>query len=153
MAVRFNFLTKTILRDRSILKLVIKELFIKEKKILERLDYIFCDDAYLLDLNRSFLNHDYYTDIITFDMSLTDQIVGEIYISVDTVRLNSERFKTTFSSELHRVIFHGALHLCGYGDKSRMEVKQMRSLEDRYLKKYARRISSTNPSFSRKHMG
>jgi probable rRNA maturation factor len=101
------------------------------------LNYIFCTDEYLLQVNRDFLQHDYYTDIITFDLSDTSKRVsGEIYISVDRVKDNALTQGVSFTEELHRVIFHGALHLCGYKDKKPAEVKAMRSAEDKYLELY-----------------
>ncbi|WP_203295105.1 rRNA maturation RNase YbeY [Luteirhabdus pelagi] len=100
------------------------------------LTYVFCDDDYLLQLNEKFLNHDTYTDIITFDYSLGKELHGEIYISVDRVKENAETFKVTFDAELRRVMIHGILHLCEHEDASKEEKEQMRALEDRYLKKF-----------------
>jgi probable rRNA maturation factor len=98
------------------------------------LTYIFCTDAHLHGINLQFLAHDDYTDIITFDLSEREgEIIGEIYISVDRVRENAEKFKTTYDRELHRVIFHGALHLCGLRDKKPAEQKAMRAAEDEAL--------------------
>lgn len=109
---------------------------LSEKKHILSLDYIFCTDEALYERNLQFLNHDTYTDIITFDLSeSTGQIIGEIYISIDRVKDNSLRFEQSFDDELHRVIIHGLLHLCGYGDKKKAEKEKMRTLEDRYLKK------------------
>tara|TARA_R110002072_G_scaffold22615_1_gene79391 strand:+ start:224023 stop:224439 length:417 start_codon:yes stop_codon:yes gene_type:complete len=96
--------------------------------------YIFCDDEYLLKLNRQFLEHDTLTDIISFDNSLGKQIHGEIYISVERVAENSTIFKTNFTDELHRVIIHGILHFCGYKDKSDTEEVEMRRKEDEALR-------------------
>ncbi|RYY86020.1 MAG: rRNA maturation RNase YbeY [Chitinophagaceae bacterium] len=102
-------------------------------------NYIFCDDAYLLEINRSHLNHDTYTDIITFPYNLSGQpIQSEIYISVERVRENAAGFGVPFLEELHRVIFHGLLHLCGYKDKTKADQKAMRSREDYWLKQYSR---------------
>jgi len=101
------------------------------------LSYIFCDDAYLLQINRQFLDHDTFTDIITFDLSETDyDLTGEIYISVERVQENAAKFKTTYAHELHRVIFHGALHLCGFKDKKEADKKEMRRQEDVCLEAY-----------------
>jgi probable rRNA maturation factor len=126
------------LPNRQKLKGFIATIFTKEgKRKLESLNYIFCTDEYLLQVNRDFLQHDYYTDIITFDLSDTHQRVsGEIYISVDRVKDNAATHGVSFTEELHRVIFHGALHLCGYKDKKPAEVKAMRNAEDRYLGLY-----------------
>lgn len=98
------------------------------------MNYIFCSDKRILEINRQFLKHDYYTDIITFDLSESPKITAEIYISLDRVRDNAKTQATTLQSELHRVIFHGALHLCGYGDKTKEEVKIMRGKEEMYLR-------------------
>lgn len=102
-----------------------------------RLDYIFCSDAYLLDMNKQFLDHDTFTDIITFDLSETEQEVkGEIYISIERVRENAAKFRVSEEQELHRVIFHGALHLCGFADKKAADKKEMTLQEDNCLALY-----------------
>lgn len=133
--IRFFFENKSVsLRDRTRLKAFIKTLFKREGKKLDSVNYIFCSDKRILEINRQFLNHDYYTDIITFDLSESAQITAEIYISLDRVRDNAKTQATTLQSELHRVIFHGALHLCGYGDKTKAEVKVMRGKEESLLR-------------------
>lgn len=124
------------LRDRKTLKSFIEKVFKKEGRSLESLNYIFVSDNRLLEINRNFLNHDYYTDIITFDLSSGPLITGEIYISVDRVRENARTLKQSFRKELHRVVFHGALHLCGYKDKSPRDIKIMRQKEEDYLNSY-----------------
>lgn len=96
--------------------------------------YIFCDDDKILEINRSYLKHDYYTDIITFDYSEGDIISGDIFISLDTVQTNSQKYNTNFQEELYRVIIHGILHLCGIGDKSEADKQNMREQEDLALK-------------------
>lgn len=104
--------------------------------ILKELSYIFCSDVYLLQVNRQFLNHDYFTDIITFDNSAGDGlIVGDIFISIDRVRENAGKFKVPFPDELHRVIIHGVLHLVGYNDKTAEDKEKMTLKEDFYLTK------------------
>ena len=119
------------------LKAFIKQLFTKQNKPLSRISYVFCSDQYLLQLNLKHLNHDTYTDIITFPLSeLSEPVVSDVYISVDRVKENSIKMQTTFTQELHRVIFHGALHLCGYSDKSKQEKLAMRKKEDEYLNAY-----------------
>lgn len=95
--------------------------------------YIFTDDATILDINRRYLNHDYYTDIITFDYSHRDTISGDIFISLDTVRSNAELLRVPYDQELHRVIIHGVLHLCGINDKAPGEREQMEAAEDQAL--------------------
>lgn len=108
-------------------------IFSKEKILLNRLDYVFCSDEYLLKINQKFLKHDYYTDIITFDLSETKKTQGEIYISIDRVRENAVLNSVFFKEELVRVLFHGALHLCGYKDKKKEEIVLMRKKENYYL--------------------
>ncbi len=97
------------------------------------ISYVFCSDNYLLKINTNYLKHNTLTDIITFDYSLGMQINTEIYISIDRVKVNAEKFNTTFENELHRVIIHGVLHLCGYKDKDKEERVIMRNKEDYYL--------------------
>jgi rRNA maturation RNase YbeY len=123
---------------KSMVKQWVLELVALEKGIPVRLQYVFCSDAYLHDINVSFLQHDDYTDIITFDLSEDSAkcIIGEIYISVERVRANALIFKVNFFTEMCRVIFHGALHLCGYRDKTTQEAAIMRMKEDFYLKKF-----------------
>ncbi len=138
MAVQFFFSEAPItLPGRTRLKKFIDEVFLSEGRILQDLAYVFCSDDYLLDINRRFLQHDYYTDIITFDLSENMQTVsGEIYISVDRVKENARNLGQKVQLELHRVIFHGALHLCGYKDKKRSDILQMRQKEDECLALY-----------------
>jgi rRNA maturation RNase YbeY len=124
------------LKDRTALKAFIALLFKKEKKKLTSLNYIFCSDEYLLDINKQYLNHDFYTDIITFELSDNESTEGEIYISIDRVKENALQFGTAFQEELHRVIFHGALHLCGYKDKTKADIAEMRRKERKYLADY-----------------
>ncbi|MBS1509347.1 MAG: rRNA maturation RNase YbeY [Bacteroidetes bacterium] len=138
MPVQFFFLQHNItLSKRKELKAFIEQIFKAENKVLHQLTYVFCSDEYLLEINRSHLRHDYYTDIITFELSeISGQISGEIYISTDRVRDNAKILKVTIKEELHRVIFHGALHLCGYKDKTKADQSAMRQAEDRNLKLY-----------------
>jgi probable rRNA maturation factor len=106
-----------------------------ENKALGDLNYVFCSDEYLLQVNRDYLDHDYYTDIITFDNSETDdRIEGDIFISVERVDDNWRIQQTSFLSEMHRVMAHGLLHLCGYGDKTDDEIRVMRQKEDEWLR-------------------
>jgi len=126
------------------LKAFITQVFELENKEIGKLDFIFCDNAYLLNINRSFLKHDYYTDIISFDLSepQANKITAEIYISVEMVETNAIEFLATLSQELHRVIFHGVLHLCGYKDKSEKDKKVMRKRENFYLDAYSTYLKS-----------
>ena len=100
---------------------------------ITEINYIFCDDEYLLEINKQYLDHDYYTDIITFDNSIGKKLESDIFISVDRVGDNAKELSIEFKQELHRVIIHGILHLLGYKDKSPEEEKQMRKLEDEAL--------------------
>ena len=138
MGVQFFFADKNIaLTDRTALKLFIKNIFKKEKRSFESLSYVFCSDEYLLAINQQYLQHDYYTDIITFDLSEPNAALqGDIYISIDRVRDNAKQLDISIKNELHRVIFHGVLHLCGYKDKTPKDEKAMRSMEEKYLKLY-----------------
>jgi probable rRNA maturation factor len=99
--------------------------------------YVFCNDPFLLEMNKNFLDHDTYTDIISFDLSESrKELQGEIYISIDRVKENAKNYHTTFTDELHRVIFHGVLHLCGFKDKKEKDRKIMRENEDYCLQHY-----------------
>ena len=136
--ISFNNADKTItLGNRVALKAFLEKQLKKEGIRIECLQYVFCSDKYLLDINKQFLNHDYYTDIISFDLSETKGVlIGDIYISVDRVKENAKTMKTTQGNELLRVIFHGALHFCGYKDKKPADAKLMRSMEDKWIKAY-----------------
>jgi rRNA maturation RNase YbeY len=103
---------------------------------LKELNYIFCSDSYLLQINQQYLDHDTYTDIVTFDNSdIAKTITGDIFISIDRIRENASKFGVTEANEVHRVIIHGALHLLGYKDKSPADKKKMTLKEDFYLNK------------------
>ncbi|MEP6711632.1 MAG: rRNA maturation RNase YbeY [Ferruginibacter sp.] len=139
MEISFHFQKTATLEQRKKLKLFITSIFKSEKKTVSNLSFVFCSDAYLLEINRNFLQHNFFTDIITFDLSQKNQkeIVGEIYISVDRVRENAITFQTKIQQELQRVMFHGVLHLIGYADKSKPQKAKMTQRENLYLKKYA----------------
>lgn len=111
----------------------------EELKELGDLSFVFASDNYLLDLNKQFLEHDYYTDVITFDYSIKGTISGDVVISLDRVKDNADRHGAPLKQELHRVCFHGLLHLCGYKDKSQKDIKTMRAKEDYYLNKFVSR--------------
>jgi probable rRNA maturation factor len=135
--VQLHFVSKFSLAARGRLKTFITSIFKKEKKPLESLNIVFCDDNYLLELNQEFLEHDYYTDILSFRLSSAGKpLIAEIYISIDRVRDNAKNLNTPFKSELHRVIFHGVLHFCGYKDKTPSDILKMRIMEDKWLKRY-----------------
>lgn len=122
------------LSSKSARKNWIKEIIQQEGFKCGDVNYILCTDEYLLEINRTFLDHDTYTDIITFDQSENElEIAGDIYISIDRIRSNSENLKVSFPDELDRVMIHGILHLCGYGDKTPDEKKIMRKKEDACL--------------------
>lgn len=104
-----------------------------EARRLGDISIIFCSDQYILDVNRKYLNHDYFTDIITFDYCEGDLLSGDLFISIDSVRENAAFYGTAFENELNRVIVHGVLHLIGYDDHTEEEIAQMRSKEDFYL--------------------
>lgn len=107
----------------------------QHKYNIQNINYIFCNDKYLHQINLKHLQHDTYTDIITFDYTnkKSKELIADIYISTERVKENSQAFKTTFQKELNRVIIHGILHLLGYSDKTNKQQKQMRKKEDAYL--------------------
>ena len=136
--INFFFLADRItLKDRNKLKIFIRDLFKKHGKKPETINYIFCSDKYLLAINKKYLKHNYYTDIVTFDLSDNEkELKAEIYISIDRVKENARRLGLSINSELHRVIFHGSIHLCGYNDKKRNEKEIMREMENQLLDQY-----------------
>ena len=137
-AIYFFFETPVTLRDRTGIKKLIASVFRKEGVKLGSLNYIFCTDKRLLKINQDFLKHDYYTDIITFELSPKGlPIEGEIYISIDRVKENAITEETSFKQELLRVILHGALHLCGYKDKTAAQVTLIRQKEEFYLSNFS----------------
>ncbi|MGN0011397.1 MAG: rRNA maturation RNase YbeY [Marinilabiliaceae bacterium] len=125
--VKFN------LKDKLILKKWIKQVAQSYGFKTGDLTYIFCSDDRILEVNRQYLNHDYYTDIITFDYDEKDVVSGDMFISVDTVKTNAEKFAPSFEDEMHRVIIHGVLHLCGLKDKAPDDEKRMREAEEKAL--------------------
>ncbi len=138
MPIQFFFIdVKIALRERRRLKTFIERMFRNEGIQINSLVIIFCSDEYLLGVNRRFLNHDYYTDIITFNLADKEELVeGEIYISTDRIRENALINKVALQNELHRIIFHGVLHLCGFKDKKSDEKTLMTIEENMYLKMY-----------------
>jgi len=112
----------------------IKQVISIEEKRVGDISFIFCSDEYLLDVNKKYLNHDYFTDIITFDDVEGNVINGDIFISVDRVKENSKEFEISFDNEVHRIIIHGVLHLLGYKDKVKKDKDLMTEKEDLYLK-------------------
>lgn len=124
------------LKNKTKIKKWLKLVAESEVFSLGALSIIFCSDNYILDINQRFLQHDYFTDIITFDYSEGEKISGDLFISVDSVRENSIEYETEFEEELHRVIVHGVLHLIGYDDHTDEDIRTMRSKENYYLSLY-----------------
>lgn len=118
---------------RRIVSQWIKDVALTYNKKVRDISYIFCSDEKILEINKQYLNHDYYTDIITFDYSEGDYISGDIFISLDTVKTNSEKFSTNYAEEIYRVIIHGVLHLCGINDKGPGEREYMTACENKAL--------------------
>ncbi|MCL2098363.1 MAG: rRNA maturation RNase YbeY [Bacteroidales bacterium] len=129
----FNENTKINLPHKQEVKKWLTNVAVAEGKKTGDLSVIFCSDEYLLQMNRRFLQHDYYTDIITFDYTEANVISGDLFISIDRVKANAETYKQPFNKELHRVMLHGLLHLCGYNDATEKQRKFMRTVEDKYL--------------------
>ncbi|MDE3253114.1 MAG: rRNA maturation RNase YbeY [Bacteroidota bacterium] len=123
------------------LKNFIAGLFKREQTSLASLTYVFCSDDYLLRINQDFLQHDYYTDIISFDLTEPGgKKEAEIYVSLDRVKDNARTLGIPFRTELYRVLFHGALHICGYKDKKKSEIALMREKEEQYLRLFDKRL-------------
>ncbi|WP_439480010.1 rRNA maturation RNase YbeY [Chryseobacterium aquaticum] len=114
----------------------LEEIILSEEKKLGEINYIFCDDEYLLKINQDYLQHDYYTDIITFDSVKGKTISGEIFVSLQRISDNASTLSKNYEEELRRVLAHGILHLCGYKDKTEDEETEMRKKEDFYIAKY-----------------
>ncbi|MCQ2285336.1 MAG: rRNA maturation RNase YbeY [Bacteroidales bacterium] len=138
----FNTETSFQLKQKKVYKEWIKSSAENEGKKCGDINYIFNDDEQLLKVNQQFLNHDFYTDIITFDYSEGEIISGDIYISIDRVKENANTYNVDFQTELLRVLIHGIMHLCGYKDKSENEAKLMRQKEEFYMKRFVKQIES-----------
>ena len=125
------------LKNRIRLKFFIEYIFKREKKKIQEINIVFCKNRQMLALNRKYLNHNYNTDILTFNLSKNKEpIVADIFISQEQVSKNAKIFDSSVNKEIHRVIFHGVLHLCGYNDKTIKEKHAIRFWEDYYLEKY-----------------
>ncbi len=134
MAIRFSVQDVHFeLENEQNLKKWISNVVLRRGKAVGNISYLFCDDNYLIGVNRQYLNHDTYTDIITFDYVVGNLVSGDIMISVDRVGENAEKFGVPFEQELHRVVIHGVLHLLGQGDKTDSEAAEMRRLENEAL--------------------
>jgi len=131
--IEYHYENNFILEDSEKIRIWIEDVIKKEKKIVGDITYIFCDDDYLLERNKKFLNHNTLTDIITFNYCIDNNISSDIMISIDRVKENSTIFENSFNEELKRVMIHGILHLIGYNDKSEEEEELMRKKENFYL--------------------
>lgn len=131
--ISFNYETELIERNEEGWSEWISSTIIEEGYTEGEINYIFCDDAYLFELNVRFLDHDTLTDIISFDYTLGKQINGDIYISVERVRENAGEYDVSFENELSRVMIHGILHYCGFNDKTESESIRMRAKENYYI--------------------
>ena len=129
----FNYETDFKLKQPKTWSDWLGEVINEENREEGELNYIFCDDAYLHELNVKYLNHDTLTDIITFDYTVGKRLHGDIYISVERILDNAKEYDVTFEKELARVMVHGVLHLCGYKDKSSADIIMMRAKEDHYI--------------------
>ena len=125
------------LKNATKLKQFIELIFKMESQSLDSINYIFCSDMAILEINKKYLNHDFYTDVITFDLSPDNKAKSaEVYISIDRISDNAKQLGLSIKAELHRVLFHAALHLCGYNDKKKGDKELMRKKEDELLTRY-----------------
>lgn len=132
--INFNYETDFELSNEETFALWLSKVILSESKIEGNINYIFCDDAFLLEINKQYLDHDTLTDIISFDYSVGNELHGDIFISIERVVDNSADFGVAFDEELKRVLVHGVLHYCGYKDKSDIEEKIMRGKEEEKMK-------------------
>jgi len=128
--IEFNYETEFTLENEGAISNWISNVIKSENKKVGEINYIFCDDEYLLQINQEHLQHDFYTDIISFDYTVGNEINGDVFVSVERVKDNALDFNVSFEEELKRVLVHGVLHYCGYKDKSEADVLLMRSKED-----------------------
>jgi len=134
--ISFNYELDFTLENEQAYEDWISEVIISENKTEGEINYIFCDDDYLLEINQQYLDHDTLTDIISFDYSIGNDLHGDVFISIDRVRENALDFNVSFQEELKRVMVHGVLHYCGYKDKSENDEKLMRQKEDEKMKMF-----------------
>ncbi|MBF6653800.1 rRNA maturation RNase YbeY [Flavobacterium columnare] len=134
--INYNYETNFLLENEIGYTEWIESVVKSEDKELNEINYIFCDDEYLLQINKQYLDHDYYTDVISFDYTEEGLIAGDIFISIDRVKENASSLGVSFEEELKRVIIHGVLHYCGYKDKSSEEEETMRLKEDEKIKMF-----------------
>ena len=134
--INFNYEIDFKLENETLFSNWISKVILSEKKKEGEISYIFCDDDFILEINKQYLNHDFYTDIISFDYSVGNELHGDIFISIERVQENAEDFNVTFKEELQRVIIHGILHYCGYKDKTKEEASLMRQKEEESINLY-----------------
>ena len=134
--ISYNYETEFELSNDAAFSNWISKVIVSENKKEGEINYIFCDDEYLLEINQQYLDHDTLTDIISFDYSVGNELHGDIFISVERVRENANDFKVSFEEELRRVMIHGVLHYCGYKDKSEVDEQTMRVKEDEKIKMF-----------------
>lgn len=134
--ISFNYELEFLLENEGQYSSWISNVISSENKKEGDINYIFCDDEYILEINKQYLDHDYYTDIISFDYSVGNELHGDIFVSIERVRENAVEFGVTFDEELKRVLAHGVLHYCGYKDKTVEEELIMRSKEDEKIKMF-----------------
>src|SRR6187401_3179017 len=133
----FSYDIPVSLKNTAPLKHFIESIFRKEMQNLDSISYIFCSDMVILEINKKYLNHNFYTDVITFDLSEHNKAISaEVYVSIERIRDNADQLGLSIKSELHRVLFHAALHLCGYKDKKKKDKEIMRKRENDLLSKY-----------------
>ena len=133
--INYHFVDTTISKNNLCAKYKIVDFILREKRVAKEINFIFCNDDYLQKINKKYLQHTDLTDVITFDHSHEKELLGDIYISIERVKENALIFNSTFKSEIARVMIHGILHLIGYNDKSKIEKKRMREMENKFLKK------------------
>lgn len=134
--ISFNYELEFQLENEEQYSSWISNVISSENKKEGDINYIFCDDEYILEINKQYLDHDYYTDIISFDYSVGNELHGDIFVSIERVRENAIEFDVTFDEELKRVLAHGVLHYCGYKDKTEEEELIMRFKEDEKIKMF-----------------
>ena len=133
--INYHFVETTVSRNNLCAKYKLADFILGEKRVAKEINFIFCNDDYLQKINEKYLQHTDLTDVITFDHSQEENLIGDIYISTERVRENASKFNSTFKSEIARVMIHGILHLIGYNDKSKIEKKGMREMENKFLKR------------------
>jgi len=134
--ISFNYETDFELHNESVFSNWLSEVILSENKKEGEINYIFCDDDYLLEINQNYLDHDTLTDIISFDYSVGNELNGDVFVSIQRVRENATEYKVTFQEEIQRVLVHGILHYCGYKDKTESDELVMRAKEEEKMKMF-----------------